>query len=43
MRVILTFLENEIPLLGITPAHAGNTYNKAKEQMLSRDHPRACG
>ena len=28
---------------GITPAHAGNTKDKAQQYVLNRDHPRACG
>ena len=29
--------------LGITPAHAGKSYDERYEKSLGKDHPRTCG
>ena len=43
MRGILSFLATTTALVGITPAHAGNTFHVGGNIALDRDHPRACG
>ncbi len=32
-----------LPCIGITPAHAGNTFFFRKKTIATRDHPRTCG
>ena len=43
MRGTRYFLQISRHLIGIIPAHSGNTSWPESKLMLSRDHPRACG
>ncbi len=43
MRGKLSHIGFYVGTFGITPAHAGKTMNELQSNVLTRDHPRACG
>ena len=43
MRGTAKFFNKKVTFEGITPAHAGNSYQYDCKTTYKRDHPRTCG
>ena len=43
MRGTGSTIGSQIPVIRITPAHAGNRYRKERVYGVFGDHPRSCG